>query len=495
MKRFFYTGLLILICKTTTWAQTGSDLYWTWMKGNKYATTIPHYGAKGIPADENLPPARYAAATWTDAQGIFWLFGGSRSNSLMYNDLWNFNPVTRQWTWVAGDSIPNQYGDFGTQGQASPDNRPAARQHAMAWIDDRQHLWMFGGNYNYNGVEYGMYGDLWKFDLRIQQWIWVNGSRTNNARPRLGSRTVPNPNNYPGAAYMASTWIDLQGRCWMYGGGAYNETGTQPTWTNRLWMFDPVTEIWTWMKGDARGFDTSFGIQQVPSASNCPGQRLMATTWTDVRGQLWLFGGELADGRKGNDLWKFDIRTNNWIWMKGSVPPPLINDYWPAQYGVRDLPASANNPGSRQGAAGGTNGNDKLFLFGGLGTITEHNLGHLNDLWSYDIPTNTWTWLKGDSSIVAPGDYGIFLQPDINNAPPGRSMVAAWKDLSGNNWLFGGESYLADVWRLSGTGFTDSTTVRLSGRAFGDDLVVGAVEVEDRDLHLADLAPGPLHPR
>ena len=46
--------------------------------------------------------------SWTDANGHFWLFGGEggaggRGNSV-FNDLWKFNPVSTEWTWMSGES-------------------------------------------------------------------------------------------------------------------------------------------------------------------------------------------------------------------------------------------------------------------------------------------------------------------------------------------------------------------------------------------------------
>jgi len=66
------------------------------------------YGTLGIPAPDNIPGSREQAATWTDSSGNFWLFGGSdpfgSGGGNMLNDLWKFNPSTKEWTWVSGPS-------------------------------------------------------------------------------------------------------------------------------------------------------------------------------------------------------------------------------------------------------------------------------------------------------------------------------------------------------------------------------------------------------
>jgi len=66
---------------------------------------------------------------------------------------------------------------------------------------------------------------------------------------------------------------------------------------------------WTWVSGsnvgNAKGV---YGTQGVPAATNVPGARDSAVTWTDGSGNFWLYGGS------GNDLWKFSPTTNMWTW-------------------------------------------------------------------------------------------------------------------------------------------------------------------------------------
>jgi N-acetylneuraminic acid mutarotase len=75
---------------------------WTWMGGSNSlggAGTIPGmYGTLGIAAAGNSPGGRTEATGWTDANGNFWLFGGSGSDAHGIigdlNDLWVYMPVT-----------------------------------------------------------------------------------------------------------------------------------------------------------------------------------------------------------------------------------------------------------------------------------------------------------------------------------------------------------------------------------------------------------------
>src|SRR5664280_1658805 len=56
------------------------------------------YGTLGVPDPQNIPRGRSGAASWTDAAGKFWLFGGLGGLGANYvvdlNDLWEFDPST-----------------------------------------------------------------------------------------------------------------------------------------------------------------------------------------------------------------------------------------------------------------------------------------------------------------------------------------------------------------------------------------------------------------
>jgi hypothetical protein len=79
------------------------------------------------------------------------------------NDLWEFNPLTTEWTWMSGSNTANAIGVYGTLGIAAASNVLGARSSAVGWIDSSGNLWLFGGNgYDSAGTN-GNLNDLWRY--------------------------------------------------------------------------------------------------------------------------------------------------------------------------------------------------------------------------------------------------------------------------------------------------------------------------------------------
>ncbi|ETO23967.1 hypothetical protein RFI_13191 [Reticulomyxa filosa] len=99
-------------------------------------------------------------------------------------------------------------------------------------------------------------------------------------------------------------------------------------------------------------------------------------------GCLYLFGGNYKE-KCLNDFYKYDIKSRCWsqIVVKGKIPSArdrhsltLVNE-------------------------------ESLVLFGGFGGEQEF----LNDLWSFDIKSKTWTLLPEQGSIPSPRLFFFFF--------------------------------------------------------------------------------------
>jgi N-acetylneuraminic acid mutarotase len=383
------------------WEFNPSTNQWIWMGGS---STVPSsnsgqpgfYGTLGVPAAGNIPGSRWFAANWTDNSDNLWLFGGqgydANGNNYDLNDLWEFNPTTKQWAWMGGSSTMicttdrSGYeecappGVYGTLGTPAAGNVPGGRYEAVRWTDKSGNFWLFGGSGYDAGGDSGWLNDLWEFNPSTKEWAWISGSSTMNCM------------NYADGVYLCGQL------------GVYGTLGT-------------------------------------PSAGNVPGGRNSAASWIESSGHLWLFGGYglggwglNASGYYGfygflNDLWEFNPSTSQWTWMGGNsttIPLHVNVCCYYGQLGVYDTlgtPAAANIPGSRDSAAIWTDRSGNFWLFGGNGIDASGFLGWMNDLWEYQ-PSSTPSFTATATPIISPaaGTYTTEQSATISDSTPGATI-------------------------------------------------------------------------
>jgi len=418
---------------------------WTWVSGSNLANQSGAYGQQGTPATSNAPPGRYGAATWTDASGSLWLFGGTTaptsSSDTYFNDLWKFSGG--QWTWIGGSNTTNKPGVYGTLGVAASTNIPGGRTNAVFWTDSSGNFWLFGGlGLDANGNS-EVLNDLWRFGSG--QWTWMGGPKTTvtGTPGTYGTKGAAAAGNIPGGRSDAMGWIDPSGNFWLFGGMGEDSVGT-PGYLNDLWKYS--NGQWTWVGGSNMVQQAGvYGTMGVPASTNIPGGRIDGATWVDASGSLWLFGGSynqpMGTLRGLNDLWKYS--NGQWTWMGGSDQP----DQSPV-YGTQQIAAQTNNPGIRAGASSWVDSSGNFWLFGG-------GRSWPNDLWKYS--NGQWTWVDS-SKAYSGGTYGTLGVASASNIPGSRMWGGTWIDHSGHLWLFGGQGfdsagitpqsygYLNDLW-------------------------------------------------
>lgn len=261
------------------------------------------------------------------------------------------------------------------------------------------------------------------------EWVWKSGANTINYSGNYGTLGIPAATNSPPGLYEAAEWTDLQGNFWIYGGAGYNN------WPGDLWKYEPSTNLWTWVHGPGTiNPHTIQGTKGVSSVSNSPGVRSTSYTWTDNNNDLWLFGGINYKGGTSNDLWKYNIPSNTWTWMKGDT---LSNS--PANYGIKGIEHPNNNPkSSTEIGISWTDNSGDLWLLDSKGC-----------LWKYIINTNNWIWIKGNNppnnAYPVHGTKGI---ANINNTP-GNSFFqyTRWKDSQNNLWYLQGMEMI--LWKYN----------------------------------------------
>ena len=394
-------------------------------QGQAIIAAAQHEGLGGVYGNPGLPPSRLGAATWTDAAGNFWLFGGS-TGTHFYNDFWkydttaftgnNYTVTEGTWSTISGTAALDQPGNY-----ASGTLVPGSRTNAATWTDASGHFWLFGG-YGYDGGgNIGFLNDLWEYNGTA--WIFVSGGSTNlaNQNGNYGAQGVAASTNMPGGRHEAVTWSDANGNLWLFGGEGNDSVGTAFGILNDLWMYNISSGKWTWVAGSNTANQNGTYPSQTVVGS-------VATT--TAAGTCGLSVGDVTD----------------------SCPA---------------VPLTNAAPGSRWGASGWIDASGNLWLFGGWGldSLRTDGNGALNDLWVYTPNATpgqlgTWAWIKGSNTGAQNGVYGAETYPwdtYYQFTPGGRSGSTAWVDGSGQFWLFGGQGYdststsgngnLNDMWR------------------------------------------------
>jgi N-acetylneuraminic acid mutarotase len=356
-----------------------------------------------------------------------------------------------EWTWVGGNSTGNLPGVYGTLGTPAAGNIPGTRNSVSSWTDRQGNFWLFGGQGFDSTGFMGYLNDLWEYSPTSKDWAWMGGGNTlpgNYAGlPGVyGTLETPSSSNIPGSRWLAATWTDSSGNLWLFGGNGYDSTGNSG-YLNDLWEFTPSSQEWTWMGGSSTvGQAGVYGTLNSPVAGIIPGGRFGAVTWTDSKGNFWLFGGNGLDSAnlsgELDDLWEFNPSTKDWAWMGGT---DKANQ--PGVYGTLQKPDAGNLPPGREGASGWTDLNGNFWLFGGFVTNGIDDV-MINDLWEFDPSTSEWTWMGGSSSFPElEAEYGTLGTPSIGNIPGARGYAASWTDTSGNFWLFAG--FGNDLWKFN----------------------------------------------
>jgi gliding motility-associated-like protein len=406
---------------------------WTWMNGpNPLAPPgVSIYGVQGVPSPQNFPANGHNSnhnLTWTDLQGNLWLFGagedaiGSVNLNGYPNDLWKYDIATNQWTWMHGPNTSGVLPSYGTLQTPSLVNLPPAPfESGSRWIDNDGNLWMYGSEYD----------AMWKFDISINQWIWMSGQSQGVTIPvNYGTKGVAAVSNTPGSRTIFTSFKDECGNFWFY--DAYSPLGGffGSEFTREMWMYNPSTYLWTWMVGDTvatSDYDPTFSQQCVPTDS-LPGAYSWECrqAWTDKDYRFWMFSTYAGNS---SELCMFDPVTLKFTWVAGALSTSS------GVYGSQGIPATTNTPGSMLAACAFTAINGDLWLYGYATDPTTFQA--INTLWRYQIDPNcpapsslTPISLGSDSSGCTP----LSIQPVVTT-PAGSSL----------HWDFGVGSTLADT--------------------------------------------------
>ncbi len=407
------------------WKFNTSTNEWVWVAGSNTTNSVGIYGNKGVSSTNYIPCSRSHATTWVDASGNFWLFGGEGmisnfSSNTNLNDLWKYNPLTSEWTWMSGDYTPGQpypSGIYGIKGQPSINNKPGGKYGASGWTGANGSLWLFGG-YGVAANTAGYLNDLWKYNILTNEWTWVSGANSAGQPPIYGTRGTPSTSNIPGARTGTVSWIDASGALWLFGGQGANIS------LNDLWKFNTSTNEWTWVSGDnIPNQPAVYGTKGISSPNNKPGARGNMVMWKDSEGSFWLFGGSSSINQVYNgynDLWKYNPNANEWTWVSGDNVGNMQGIY-----GTLNQSSGTNKPGARDELPGWVDNKNNLWFYGGylFNPAAPPQSSFFGDLWKYSpfpqvstLPFTVNRFCAGNSLSVAYTVTGPFNSGNVFTA-------------------------------------------------------------------------------
>lgn len=189
-------------------------------------------------------------------------------------------------------------------------------------------------------------GDGYTYDLATGQWAEIE----------LAGGPTPMERVRPSGA-----WDSSRGRALVFGGRWRNGTSGPYTYLNDLWSFDPETRTWT-----------ELSPLDAPGAPSPRMNTIMV--YDEVGDRVIVFAGGFTSGIEfnvDNETWAFDLSTNSWTEI--------------AQGGIRPEPRLFHH-------AAFDTARNRLWIFGGGGRDSFTTADAImNDTWSLDLATETWS--------------------------------------------------------------------------------------------------------
>lgn len=375
------------------------------------ATSDTADSAGGTACEErsyDLPSTRGEInGVWDAPRGRFVLFGGDEG--MPENCI--PKPEYLSETWAFHPDC-NNFSQIATSGTVP---HPRIR-HASALDAARGQMLVYGGRYREAASgNYDLFTDMWALDLATDTWS------------ELPSDDGPRPR-------VTHTMVVSGDQLLVYGGNS-TPSSTSYLPVGDLWSYDLVDQSWTELDDDTDA-----------------GERLFhAATVSDDGGTMFVYGGADENALFGPffaDLWAYNVASQTWTELNdGSSSAPM----------GRIMPSLLFD-GER----------NRLLMWAGH---DDGNLGNTNEVWAFDLGSNSWEQLESGDSYQNPA-YGFcdfpsdFVDVDIE-APERRYFGAA--TLSEEEMLiFGGKTDCGQANDAWGWDLQDETWAERSAATFGE---------------------------
>lgn len=420
---------------TSFWVYNLTIKQWKCIQVKNLATS---YGQKGVFSATNCPGNRLNSITFTDNLGNLYLFGGGGYN---INDLWKYDIVLEQWAWISGyNDTTGVFGNLGPIGVASQNYFPAIRLNARTILATDGMVYLYGGVNSLNNSSKTM--NLWRYNPTTNEWTLLTNKilPDNSSLPSqvVGQIGVEAPTNYPGYLLNFTCWF-YNNSLWYYGGSQESSTSDSAV-QKKVWKFNLATQLWVCMKNPTT-VPGIFGQQLVSDSNNTPPSLQDISTATVINDEAYFIGGYELGGTSTttntfglhNSLWKYDMLTNEWTWMKGTI---FTNR--PGFYGKKGIESVDNIPVCKRNTFL-WNENGTIKTFGGRGTQ-----GATVEFWDYNTTTNNFTWVDGKSlsfKLAYGAQNASYIDdpnvPSVFNLP-GTNTTMKWGEKGSKFWYMTG---------------------------------------------------------
>ncbi len=344
-----------------TWALDLDNATWT------------NLNPSNAPAPRNLPMMTYDATT-----DRIILFGGASQGGVV-NDTWTYAFATNTWTDVTTTKAPS------------------ARAEGTLSYDSRSQRSILFGGWSFAGA----HDDTWTYDAVDNTWT--------NA-----TKGVAPPANLGGTAFDPlenETLLLLTG-------------STLPPYET-TWTFDFATSLWTSMSMPGSGLPRSFLAMAYDSRAGLSvvfGGLMNATRGVTVNNQTWTFNLTTfawtnrttagAPSPRTNASMAYDAAADRVVLFGGTSKPGVyLSDTWAFDLATdtwTNVTTSAPSPRASAGFAYDSRA-DRFVLFGGANPT-----GFLRDTWAYDFGTRTWTNVTPATSPPQRLSPGFAYDPAAN---------------------------------------------------------------------------------
>jgi len=322
--------------------------------------------------DQNPPARHYLGMVYDSANEKTVLFGGNNLDKL--GDTWLYDYETNNWT---------------QQGQVA---NPSARDaFGMAYDSDNDKIVLFGGNDGSRNNE------TWIYDIFSNTW------------------TQKFPSISPSARVVLDMVYDSMNKKVVLFGGQDDSGNLQDTW-----VYDVISNYWEEKnpstkppirRAHAMAFDSTTNVVVLFGGFN-EGDGGRDDTWTyDVADDSWekknplttppdihyhnmiydpinknvvLFGGMMSGNNLNDNVWVYDVSSDNWEQMNPSQKPP-----------GRELNSMAYNFDTGE-----------IVIFGGNDRSKPYG-----DTWAYNLSANNWTLMDPSQSPSVRWSHRMVYDP------------------------------------------------------------------------------------